>query len=177
MSFLLFKHMLSGYLATKFYTFSLIGVANIATSTPSLINLGLPIVLLAPPPTHQQNSVVEGKHRHLVETGLTLLAHASVPFCYWSDAFSTACFLINRLPTGVLDMKSPIEKLFNETPDYTFFKVFGCACWPHLRPYNNHKLEFHSKQCVFLSYSSLQKEIQMCSCGFKTGVYISGRCV
>jgi histone deacetylase 1/2 len=34
------------------------------------------------PHTHQQNSVAERKHCHIVETGLTLLAHASVPFCY-----------------------------------------------------------------------------------------------
>jgi histone deacetylase 1/2 len=92
------------------------------------------------PHTHQQNGVAECKHRYIVETGLTLLAHASVPFCYWSDAFTTACFLINRLPTCLLHMKTPLEILLHETPDYTFLKVFGCACWLHTRPYNNHKL-------------------------------------
>ena len=94
------------------------------------------------PHTHQQNGVAERKHRHIVETGLALLAHASVPFRFWSDAFSTACFLINRLPTRLRHMKIPLELLLNEIPDYTFFKVFGCACWPHLRPYNQRKLEF-----------------------------------
>jgi histone deacetylase 1/2 len=79
------------------------------------------------------------------------LAHASVPFRFWSDAFSTACFLINRTPTRVLDMKTPLELLLNELPDYTFFKVFGCACWPHLRPYNKHKLEYRSKNVFFLA--------------------------
>jgi hypothetical protein len=109
------------------------------------------------PHTHQQNGTAERKHRHIVETGLTLLAHASVPFRFWSDAFSTTCFLINRLPSHVIDMQSPLERLLGEAPDYTFFRVFGCACWPHLRPYNNHKLDFRSKKCVFLGYSSLHK--------------------
>src|SRR3954464_14500605 len=54
-------------------------------------------------------------------------------------------------------MKTPLELLLNEVIDYTFLKVFGCACWPHLRPYNQRKLEFRSKQCVFLGYSSLHK--------------------
>jgi hypothetical protein len=35
--------------------------------------------------------------------------------------------------------------------------VFGCACWPHIRPYNDHKLDFRSKKCVFLGYNSLHK--------------------
>lgn len=94
------------------------------------------------PHTHQQNGTAERKHRHIVETGLTLLAHAHVPFRFWSDAFSTACFLINRLPSRVIRMQTPLERLLGEVPDYTFFKVFGCACWPHLRPYNKRKLEF-----------------------------------
>jgi hypothetical protein len=109
------------------------------------------------PHTHQQNGTAERKHHHIVETGLTLLAHASVPYRFWSDAFSTACFLINRLPSRVISMQTPLERLLGEVPDYTFLKVFGCACWPHLRPYNNRKLEFRSKKCVFLGYSALHK--------------------
>jgi hypothetical protein len=31
------------------------------------------------PHTHQQNGSAEHKHRHIVETGLALLAHAHVP--------------------------------------------------------------------------------------------------
>jgi histone deacetylase 1/2 len=54
-------------------------------------------------------------------------------------------------------MKTPLELLLNEIPDYTFLKVFGCTCWPHLRLYNKRKLEFRSKKCVFLGYSSLHK--------------------
>jgi len=80
---------------------------------------------LSCPHTHQQNGGVERKHRHIVETGLTLLAHAYVPFHFWSDAFATACFLINRLPTRVLNMKTPIELLLGETPDYTFLRCSG----------------------------------------------------
>ena len=77
---------------------------------------------LSCPHTHQQNGAVERKHRHIVETGLTLLSHASVPFRFWSDAFATTCFLINRLPTRVLNMKTPIVVLLDESPGFIFLR-------------------------------------------------------
>jgi hypothetical protein len=52
--------------------------------------------------------------------------------------------------------------------DYNSLRVFGCACWPNLRPYNSHKLAFRSKQCAFLGYSNLHK-------GFKCLDTHSGR--
>lgn len=36
-------------------------------------------------------------------------------------------------------------------------RVFGCAYWPNLRPYNTRKLAFRSKQCVFLVYNNIHK--------------------
>jgi hypothetical protein len=42
-------------------------------------------------------------------------------------------------------------------PDYLSLKVFGCACWPNLHPYNIHKLQFRSKHCVFLRYNTMHK--------------------
>ena len=112
---------------------------------------------LSCPHTHQQNGSAERKHRHVVETGLTLLAQASMPLRFWDEAFHTACFLINRLPTRTINMNTPLQRLFGTAPDYTFLRTFGCACWPCLRPYNNHKLQFRSKRCVFLGYSSTHK--------------------
>jgi histone deacetylase 1/2 len=97
------------------------------------------------PHAHQQNGFAERKHRHIVEVGLTLLAHASMPLKFWDEAFVTAVFLINRLPSRVIDQETPFFRLYGRHPDYNFLKTFGCACWPNMRPYNDRKLEFHSK--------------------------------
>ncbi|XP_019435087.1 PREDICTED: uncharacterized protein LOC109341601 [Lupinus angustifolius] len=109
------------------------------------------------PHTHHQQGTVERKHRHIVETGLALLTHANLPLTFWEYAFTTAVYLINRLPTPSLKNTSPYFLLYNTKPDYTFLKVFGCACFPLLRPYNNHKLQLRSSQCTFLGYSSMHK--------------------
>jgi hypothetical protein len=92
--------------------------------------------------THQQNGSSERKHRHIVETGLALLAHAHVPIKFWDVAFLTTTYLINRMPTRVIDNTNLLELLFHTSPNYSMLRIFGCACWPHLWPYNNHKLSF-----------------------------------
>lgn len=84
---------------------------------------------------------------------LALLAHAFVPKEYWPEAFSTAVYLINRLPTPVLHGKMPFESLFGQSPDYHFLRVFGSACWLNLCPFNKHKLNYCSALCIFLGYS------------------------
>jgi hypothetical protein len=48
-------------------------------------------------------------------------------------------------------------KLFQKHPDYSVLKNFGCICYPLLRPYTSHKLDFRSKRCIFIGYSSSQK--------------------
>jgi transposase InsO family protein len=109
------------------------------------------------PHAHQQNGSAERKHRHIVEVGLTLLAHASMPLKFWDEAFLTAVFLINRLPSKAINNETPFFRIHNKHPDYSFLKTFGCACWPNMRPYNSRKLEFRSKRCVFLGYSHKHK--------------------
>lgn len=86
------------------------------------------------PHTHEQNGFIERKHRHITETSLTLLANSLMPLKYWDEASEIVTFLINRLPTNVLGGISPIQKLFGIKPNYSALRVFGCACFPLLRP-------------------------------------------
>jgi histone deacetylase 1/2 len=91
-----------------------------------------------------QNGRVERKHRHVVETGLALLAHASLPMKFWQYAFQSATFLINRMPSKALNNASPYLTLFQKLSDYKSLKVFSCLCYPFIRPYSNHKLQYRS---------------------------------
>lgn len=105
------------------------------------------------PHTHKQQGAIERKHKHIIESGLALLAHANLPAKFWNFAFETASFLINRMPAPILNYSTPLQMLFKTQPDYTFLKIFGCRCYPLLRPYDAHKLSYRSKSCVFLGYS------------------------
>jgi hypothetical protein len=109
------------------------------------------------PHTHQQNESAEHKYRHIVKVGLSLLARAFMPLKFWDEAFLAATFLINRTLSKVINFQTPIERLFSVKPQYSSLRIFSCACWPNLRPYNQHKLEFRSKECAFLGYSNMHK--------------------
>ena len=111
------------------------------------------------PHTHQHNGSIDRKHRHIFETFLSLLAQAYMPVTFSDEAFSTATFLINRLPTRVIDNATPLERLLGNKakPNYNMLKAFGCACFPYLHPYNAKKLMFRSKECVFIGYSEHHK--------------------
>jgi histone deacetylase 1/2 len=83
--------------------------------------------LVSCPHAHHQNGPDERKHRHIIEVSLSLLAYASMPLKFWDEAFLTAVYLINRLPSKVIDSQTPLERLHGDKGDYSFLRIFGCA--------------------------------------------------
>ncbi|KAJ0535144.1 putative RNA-directed DNA polymerase [Helianthus annuus] len=105
------------------------------------------------PYTPQQNGVAERKNRHLSEVARALLFHARLPKKFWYDAYATAAFLINRLPSPVLHHSSPYEVLFGSRPDYSLLRTFGCLCYPFLGDTRADKLSPKSTPCIFVGYA------------------------
>ena len=66
------------------------------------------------PYTPQENGMAERKHRHLVETAITLLSFAKLPHKFWYYAVAHAAFFINKMPCRVLQMTSPFEQLYGK---------------------------------------------------------------
>ena len=94
---------------------------------------------------------------------------------FWWEAFHTASYLINRMPTTTLNNLSPYQKLHNQPPNYQVLRVFGYTCYPFLRPYNNHNINFHSQKYLFLGYSPLHKGYR---CLTKSGkVYVTAHII
>ena len=112
--------------------------------------------------TPQQNGVSERKNRHLLEVSRALLFTANVPKHFWGDAILTACYLINRMPSRVLNYKQPLSVLRDFYPESRHFsevdlRVFGCTAFVHNSDPTRGKLDPRSFKCVFLGYSSTQK--------------------
>ena len=92
-----------------------------------------------------------------IQNGLAFLANASLPLKFWMRLFLFQFFLMNCLPTTLLSLKSPLEALFLIKSNFPSLKVFGCACYPNVRAFNKHKLQFRTTKCTFIGYSLIHK--------------------
>lgn len=83
-----------------------------------------------------------------------------IPLCIWSDYVLTAIYLINRLPSSVLNGKSPYELVHKKKPDLSHLRCFGCLCFQTV--FNNQdKFTYRSNKCVLIGYSSIKKAYKL----------------
>jgi len=147
-----FKTLVENQTGHKICALQTDNVREYLSLTPFLHQHGIHHRLICPY-THEQNGSVERKHRHIVDMGLTLLVIVSLPLRFWAEAFIAFAHIISVLHTEVLNGNNPYHLLFQRQPNYNKFKLFGCACYPSLRPYNKRKFAFRSSCCLILGYS------------------------
>lgn len=105
------------------------------------------------PYTPQQNGVVECKHRHLLQLARSLMIQATMPQQFWPYSLLMATHIINRLPTSLLNWKTPYKLLQGKQPNYSSLKIFGCLCYAtNTKPHVN-KFEPRAHKCVYLGFS------------------------
>ncbi|KAK9078292.1 hypothetical protein SSX86_002349 [Deinandra increscens subsp. villosa] len=86
--------------------------------------------------TPEQNGVVERKNRILLEITQALIIESQVPSNFWPEAVAIATYLINRLPTRILKLKTPLQTLSEFTkippPLTPQPRIFGCSVFVHI---------------------------------------------
>lgn len=85
--------------------------------------------------------MAERKNKDLLEKTYSLMLHMSIPKKFLSQRVLTAIYLINRLPSRVLDFKSPLEVLKNRFVDLSHLKLFGYTYFVHIQAPYHEKLD------------------------------------
>ena len=69
----------------------------------------------------------------------------------------TATYLINRMPSRVIGMKSPCEMLLGENKFLVSPKLFGCTCFVRDHRPSVGKLDPRAIKCIFIGYPAGQR--------------------
>src|SRR5437762_2696996 len=99
------------------------------------------------PYTPQQNGVAERMNRTIISKTRCMLSNVGLHRHFWAEAASTACYLINRSPSVIIDKKTLIEVWCGSPADYSQSRVF-CTTYAHA---DNGKLEPRAIKCIFLA--------------------------
>ena len=66
--------------------------------------------------TPQQNEVAKRKNRYLLEVARSIMFTTNIPKQFWGDSILTACYLINRMPTQVLNYQTLLKNFLQFYP-------------------------------------------------------------
>lgn len=100
----------------------------------------------------QQNARVERKHRHILKVARALMFQSGLPVSFWGESVLTAAYIINRLPSTVLNNKCPYELFYNAFVDYDALKSFGCLAFASNPEHTTDKFAARGVACVFIGY-------------------------
>src|SRR4051812_610185 len=92
-----------------------------------------------------------------MEMTRALMFEMNVPKTLWGEAVMTAAYLINMIPSRILEMKTPCKMLLGETKFVVPPKVFGSTCFVCDHRPTVGKLDPRAIKCVFVGYPFCQK--------------------
>ena len=105
------------------------------------------------PITPQQNGVVERKNRTLQEAARVMLHAKKLPYYFWAEAMSTACYVLNRVTLRKGTSTTLYEIWKGRKPTVKHFHVFGSKCYILADREQRRKMDPKSDEGIFLGYS------------------------
>ncbi|KAL8123365.1 hypothetical protein AgCh_011366 [Apium graveolens] len=102
------------------------------------------------PYTPQHIGVVERRNRTVATMVRSFLKGAKMPSFMWGEAVRHLVYVLNWLPTRILNGRTPYEAWCGKKPDMGHIKVFGCSAYMKVPAVHVKKLDDRGKQVVYL---------------------------
>jgi hypothetical protein len=106
-----------------------------------------------------------------MEKERSMLSGAKLEQEFWKDAVGTACYLVNRSPSSVLDEKMPHEVWNVKKPSLEHLSVFGRDAYVHVQKENRIKLDNKFEKCIFVGYKDGIKGYKLWNLGTNNVFY------
>ena len=125
--------------------------------------------------TPQHNGVAKRKNKRLLEVARALLFSKNVPKYLWGETILTATYLINIMPSRILNFQTPLNFFKTLYPisrlkSEIALKVFGCIAFAHNHEHGLGKLDPRARKCIFVGYAPTQK-------GYKCLILFPKKCL
>lgn len=78
---------------------------------------------------------------------------------FWGETTLRDVYTVNRIPITITNNRISYEWLYDKTPNYNIFKVFGSSCFVFLQSHEWSKLKPYSRLYYFLGYVIVHKDI------------------
>lgn len=111
----------------------------------------------------QQNGRAERVNRTLLEKARCMLVEAALPYRFWAEAISTACYLSNRSPKRCLGGRTPEELWTGHKPDLSHLRVFGSNARAYIPGHLRKKVDPTSRPAILVGYSEDQRGYRLWS--------------
>lgn len=111
------------------------------------------------PYSPQQNGVAERFNRTIMERARTMIIAAKLEKRFWTEAVTTATYLINRSPTAAFNIDqrcefTPAELWYGKKPNLSNLKVFGSSAFRLIPDAFRKKLDDKSIKNIMVGYAT-----------------------
>ena len=105
--------------------------------------------------------MAERKNRSIVGVVRAMLDDQSLPFFLWTEACSTAVYVLNMSPDRALGSKILEDTFTRNVPEIGHFCIFGCFTYSHVPSEKRKNLEATGERGIFVCYDDTSNSFRI----------------